>query len=156
MPTVGDSRVQHVSIRVPWHDSGWGGQICAAPSANASCLALRRIHETRVDLQEDAIAGVDWDEVPTGQLPPCVREAAGFMRSREFTTTLTHPYASLGTQAHEQLSPLAVRFPSYSAPCVPFRWMLRAEAEEIAATEGCDYLTDLEDQADELIPFRSG
>ena len=51
---------------------------------------------------------------------------------------------------HDDLKPLGLRFPAYSAPCIPFRWMRRMEAEEIAATEGIDYQPELEDQADEV------
>jgi hypothetical protein len=148
--------LQNVSIRVPWHDTGWTGQLCAAPSANASCLALRRIHENRNDADEDQQSGLDWEQVPSGRLPPCVRESAGFMRDREFTIRITHPYTGSGSKAHDELEPLALRFPEYAAPCIPFRWMLRQHAEEIAADEGIDYRPELEDEADELIPFSSG
>jgi len=37
----------HLSIRVPWHDSGWAGTICARPLDNSACLALRRIGQQR-------------------------------------------------------------------------------------------------------------
>ncbi len=148
--------IQHLSIRAPWHDTGWTGRLCAAPSENASCLALPRIHETRLDTLEDDHRGEDWKEVPTAALPPCVRERVGFMREREFMVSVSHPYASSGSKAHEDLKPLGLRFPEYSAPCIPFRWMRRKEAEEIAATEGIDYQPELEEQADELIPFESG
>lgn len=146
----------HVSIRVPWHDTGWTGQVCAAPSANASCLVLPRIRETRVDDLQDQIAGRDWDDVPEARLPPCVRERVGFMREQEFHITVTHPYTGRGSDAHDDLTPLRLRFPQYSAPCIPFRWMRRTEAEQIAADEGIDYQPELEEEADGLIPFESG
>ena len=153
---MGNSAIRHLSVRIPWHDTGWDGRVCAAPSANVACLALKRIHEERDDSYEDSVPGTDWEELPTAKLPPCVRETAGFMRGREFSLTLTHPYASLGTTAHENLKPLTMRFPEYSAPCVPFRWMRRAEAESIADSEGAGYSIELEEEADELIPFESG
>src|SRR5579875_2708052 len=146
--------VQHVSIRVPWHDTGWEGTICAAPSENASCVVLERIRKERRDAVEDAHRGTDWSE-PRSVLPPCVRERVGFMRAREFTTQITHPYADRGSPVHANLKPLTLRFPAYSAPCVPFRWLLRDEAEVIAETEGVDYRPELEDEADALIPFPS-
>lgn len=146
----------HVSIRVPWHDTAWTGQVCAAPSANASCLVLPRIRETRKDDLQDQIAGCDWDDVPEARLPPCVRERAGFMRDREFHVTVRHPYTGRGSDAHDELTPLRLRFPQYSAPCIPFRWMRRTEAEQIAADEGIDYQPELEEEADGLIPFESG
>jgi hypothetical protein len=151
------ARVQHLSVRVPWHDTGWTGQVCAAPSANASCLALSRIHEGRDDVVEDALAGQDWEQCEAAaSLPPCVRERAGFMRAQEFRIGVTHPYSGRGSQAHDALGRLGMRFPAYSAPCVPFRWMRRTEAEAIAALEGIDYRPELEEEADRLIPFESG
>ena len=26
--------LRHISIRVPWHDTGWNGSVCAAPQLN--------------------------------------------------------------------------------------------------------------------------
>lgn len=149
------SAVQHVSIRVPWHDTGWSGQVCAAPSSNASCLALPRIRETRIDSLQNEIAGQDWDDVPANRLPPCVRERVGFMREKEFRVTVTHPYAGR-SDAHNGLAPLSLRLPRFGAPCIPFRWMRREQAEEIAEVEGIDYQPELEEHADSLIPFESG
>jgi len=78
------------------------------------------------------------------------------MRDAEFKVSVTHPYAGGGSRAHQDLKPLSLRFPNYAAPCVPFRWMRREEAEELAATEGIDYQPELEDEANELISFESG
>ena len=39
--------LRHLSIRVPWHDNGWNGAVCADPVNNASCLRLGNIHERR-------------------------------------------------------------------------------------------------------------
>jgi len=33
----------HITIRVPWHDNGWSGNVCSQPLANTSCLVLPRI-----------------------------------------------------------------------------------------------------------------
>jgi hypothetical protein len=102
--------LQHLSIRVPWHDTGWTGLICEAPSANGSCLVLPRIRETRLDAVEDEHHGKDWDD-PSAQLPACVRERAGFMRDQDFTTVVRHPYTGRGSAAHDDLKPLSLRFP---------------------------------------------
>lgn len=32
--------LRHISIRVPWHDTGWDGRVCATPRLNGSCLKL--------------------------------------------------------------------------------------------------------------------
>src|SRR4051812_4905036 len=125
------SFLRHLSARVPWHDTGWTGTVCLAPSANSSCLALPRIRETRQDDAEDAHSGDDWDDVASA-LPACVRERAGFMRDREFSITVPHPYTGRGSTAHDGLKPVRLRHPKYAAPCIPFRWMRREHAEEIA------------------------
>lgn len=68
-----------MSIRVPWHDTGWDGRVCAAPKLNASCLKLKRIAENRDDAAEDAVAGKRLDELPPERWPACVAERMGFM-----------------------------------------------------------------------------
>lgn len=49
--------LRHLSIRVPWHDDGWRGVVCKAPSHNMDCLRLKRIAKSRDDEAEDRIAG---------------------------------------------------------------------------------------------------
>ena len=60
----GVRRLDHPSFEVvvvngPSTDStaellvGWAGSVCAAPSANESCLVLPRIREERIDLVQD-------------------------------------------------------------------------------------------------------
>lgn len=53
----------HLSIRVPWHDSGWAGNVCDRPLDNSACLALRRIGQQRDDAFETAVAGHRMDEL---------------------------------------------------------------------------------------------
>ena len=47
---------QHLSIRVPWHDSGWNGTVCAKPSSNTACRSLARIAEYKDDAAENEVA----------------------------------------------------------------------------------------------------
>ncbi len=146
--------MRHLSIRVPWHDAGWTGTICDAPLDNDACLALPRIRQTRRD-EEQFDAGADWSDLPDERLPPCVRERAGFMRDSELHVQITHPYQRY-SGAHEGLEPLSLRMPDHSAPCIPFRWLLRRYAPAIAEREGVDYSDELERDADRLVTFRSG
>ena len=44
--------LHHVTIRVPWHDGGWTGTVCARPLDNSSCLILPRIGEGRCFIRE--------------------------------------------------------------------------------------------------------
>ena len=41
--------IQHISIRVPWHDNGWNGNVCNCPQTNSSCLRLKNIYENKDD-----------------------------------------------------------------------------------------------------------
>ena len=40
---------KHISIRVPWTDSGWDGSVCYAPDLNSSCLILDQIAPKKDD-----------------------------------------------------------------------------------------------------------
>src|SRR3569833_488432 len=130
----------HLTVRVPWHATGWSGKACAAPSANETCHVLPRIRQERSDSLQDKLAGRDWADLPESRLPPCVRERAGFMRGAEFHTGIVHPYTGLGSQAHDRLKPLNLRFPAYSAPCVPFRRMRRDKAEKNSDQLGVSFV----------------
>src|SRR4051794_19564342 len=96
---------QHLSIRVPWHDTAWDGRICRAASLNESCLVLPRIREERLDIVEDEHADQDWAGAGSA-LPPCVRERAGFMRDKDFSVRVSHPYSGGGSKAHDGLKSL--------------------------------------------------
>ena len=61
--------LRHLSIRVPWHDPGWAGVVCKNPKANAACLALDRIRQTRKDNLEMSVAGKLLTSLPASPLP---------------------------------------------------------------------------------------
>jgi len=119
----------HITIRVPWHDGGWTGSVCARPLDNTSCLILPRIGEGRRDEVEARCAGKRFDELNAGDLPPCVGERASFMASFPLARTMTHPYREIYPETHGHFAPTRFVQPMYSAACVPFRWMLREKVE---------------------------
>ena len=86
--------VRHISIRVPWSDLGWTGQICRNPLANQACLALKRISANRDDGFEAENAGRAWSELSAEQLPPCAEEHGAFMSDHGYQRSFTHPYQS--------------------------------------------------------------
>lgn len=49
--------VNHVSIRVPWHDNAWQGTVCLRPVENGACLALPRIAQLKREDCEAKCAG---------------------------------------------------------------------------------------------------
>ena len=69
--------IRHISIRVPWHDTGWDGRVCAAPQLNGACLKLKRITETRDDDAEESVAGCSIKDLPQAKWPACIVERAG-------------------------------------------------------------------------------
>ncbi|MYE01576.1 MAG: AAA family ATPase [Alphaproteobacteria bacterium] len=119
---------QHVTIRVPWHDSGWTGRVCAVPSGNTSCLALSRI-ATNKRADEDSLRNRLFVDLEAFELPPCVEERAGFLSEHDLFLRKQHPYKHLSPETHGHFGETTLRLESYSASCVPFGWMLRRQVE---------------------------
>ena len=67
---------QHLSVRVPWHDSGWNGTVCAKPGSDTACRSLARIAESKGDTAENKVAGYAFADLAPAELPPCVEERA--------------------------------------------------------------------------------
>jgi hypothetical protein len=136
--------VRHLTMRVAWHDSAWNGSVCRAPSGNPYCLDLDRIRAERDDAAQDALAGVPFADLSPAGLPPCSAESGAFMSSTPWRRTFRHPYASIGKAAatHGPLQPTTVSVPPYSTFAVPFSWMLREHADELAERIGEPLLPD--------------
>jgi len=118
----------HISIRVPWNDTGWEGCVCENPRANNSCLALPRISEGRDDGLETKLAGRSWDELSEAERPICASERGAFMAPFDLAKNVEHPYFKTNEQ-YKHFAPTPFTFKAYSAASVPFRWMLRSWAE---------------------------
>lgn len=114
---------QHLSIRVPWHDHGWDGTVCADPMANNACLRLKGIAKARNDQAEAAICGQCMGE--HAEILPCVSEGAAFLSPREMTKTTIHPYKRKNSRTHGHFLPTEVLYPPYSLPARPFAWLMR-------------------------------
>ena len=138
--------LRHVSIRVPWHDTGWDGRVCAKPPLNGSCLRLKRIGETRNDGAEEAVAGKSLEILPQEQWPCCVAERMAFMAPFEYVRVANHPYHRGGEEEgmHSHFAPSPLRHPPYSAPAVPFSWMLVESLQAIAEEHSLDVHPDRE------------
>ena len=148
---------QHLSVRVPWHDTGWEGSVCADPLANGSCLRLGRIAEGRDDAEEARLAGRPWAELSEAglRLPPCSLEHAGLMSPHKRRVTKDeHPYAAW-YELYRKFRPTSYDLPAYSADCIPFRWMLRESAAEISELYQLAYEAALEDAVDVEAGLRS-
>lgn len=125
-----DYPLRHLSIRVPWHDSGWNGSICAAPHLNGSCAKLKRIAARKKDAEEQHLAGESIDVLPREQWPCCVDEHATFMAPFEVNQEKQHALAAASPEYYGHFQPTHQRYPAYSAGAVPFLWMMRRNLEE--------------------------
>src|SRR5262245_62212597 len=85
--------LRHLSVRVPWHDSGWTGTVCRDPAGNTSCLVLKRIGETREDALEVGTRGKSLTVLSETQWPCCSSERGHFMAPFEVSRNKSHPYA---------------------------------------------------------------
>lgn len=144
------SPVRHISVRVPWHDSGWTGCVCRHPSVNSSCLALPRVRELRKDATEEAVASKPLDRLPQSQFPACIAEHGTFMAPFEITRTVSHPYSDKSDR-YAHLLPTELRLPPYSAAAIPFKWMNRKYAPEIADRFGLDFDPEREPDDEEWL-----
>ena len=121
----------HLTLRVPWHDSRWDGSVCRDPELNPYCVCLQRIREEKNPEVEQALAGTDFSALSADQLPPCAQESGAFMNSSEWHRRFEHPYQGIkkASETHGHLQPTIYPVPAYSTYAVPFRWMLRNNAD---------------------------
>ncbi len=139
--------LRHLSVRVPWHDTAYDGRICADPLANGACLRLLRISEGRDDKREVELAGRGWQDLDTHDLPPCAAERAGFMSPQARSAVKNHPYTSWN-DTYKKFQPTSFEIPAFAADCIPYRWMLRDNAVQIAEEYQIPYEAELEAAVD--------
>lgn len=121
--------LRHVSIRVPWHDSGWAGTVCLSPQLNGACAKLKRIAGGKKDEQEIPIAGQSFEQLPPEQWPCCVEERATFMAPFEMVHEKKHALAAVNPEIYGHFQSAPQRYPAYSAGIVPFLWMMKDRME---------------------------
>ncbi|MFS0756513.1 AAA family ATPase [Noviherbaspirillum sp. 1P10PC] len=119
--------VQHITIRVPWHDQAWNGTICKDPCANTSCMVLPRVGTGKDENFEVTCASQSIEGFAEEALPPCVDEHGTFMASFPVHKLKKHPYQFAETHTHFARTPF--RFDSFAAAAIPFRWMLKENVE---------------------------
>lgn len=129
---------------MPWHDNKWNGTVCKNAKNNDSCLILKGCAIKRNDDEEMENAGMFFHELEKAKknLPPCLSERAAFMADFPSSRTLTHPYANNDVYRH--FAPTPTTFPAYSAPCIPFRWMLPESAREKASLYNLNFREERE------------
>jgi hypothetical protein len=130
--------LRHISLRVPWHDTAWDGRVCANPRLNSSCLKLRRIAEGRNDAAEEKIKERLLSNLPEEQWPCCIGERVSFLAPFELTRTINHPYNRGPDTAHGHFDDTPLRLPPFSAPAIPFRWVLRDNMSALGEEHALD------------------
>lgn len=136
--------LRHLSIRVPWHDSGWNGTICKNTAKNSACLVLKNCAQNRNDEKEEGLSGKSIKDLQQEDYPVCVSERATFMAPFQFSKTIEHPYSKTSEEAHGQLKPTRVTFPPFSAPAIPYSWMLEKNVAYYADLYTLHYSQDRE------------
>lgn len=131
--------LKHLSVRVPWHDSAWNGTICEYPCENNACLVLKNCALHRDDNREGGNATKSIEHLEQEDFPVCVGERATFMASFHFTKNLNHPYIDIYPTSHGHLGKTPLRFPSYSANSVPYRWMSKRSNGEFIENFDLEY-----------------
>lgn len=119
--------LRHLSVRVPWHDTGWDGTVCQFPRKNVSCLALNRIGATKDDGLEEQYKGERLDQIPRVDAPPCYAERVNFLSPRSQQRFAHHAYSSTSDD-HKHIRDTPFRHPRFSVAATPFGWMLKERA----------------------------
>ena len=88
--------VHHLSMRVPWHDSGWNGVVCMDPVHNTACLKLKQIAENKDEASESSVAGTCLYGAP-GKCPTALSaRAVGLHESAWFSEQRSPPIPADG------------------------------------------------------------
>jgi len=124
--------LRHLSVRVPWHDTGWKGVVCQAPHLNGACVKLKGVAGAKDDERERKIAGRSLGELAPNEFPPCVNERGCFMAPFELEPIKRHALAHMNPTDYGHFQPTPQRYPPYSAGIVPFRWLMRENIESLA------------------------
>lgn len=122
--------VQHLSIRVPWHDNGWNGTICKNPKGNTSCLKLDGISEGKNENFEDSICGNCIQGYENNI--PCLKEGSAFMSEKQFIIKEKHPYSTYeyGYDEYKNFLETDSIYPPFSLPARPFAWLLKSNLSD--------------------------
>ena len=140
--------LRHVSVRVPWHDSGWAGVVCSAPNLNGACSKLKGIGRSKIDAQEIKFAGKRLDEISVSDWPACVHERGMFMAPMEMDHVKRHALAEQMPKVYGHFRPTTQRYPAYSAGIVPFLWLMKENLQYYADSLDIDCDPDREPDLD--------
>lgn len=145
--------VQHLSVRVPWHDSGWNGTVCSDPGRNSSCVLLSGIGAKRDDAYEQRLAGRALDILPAPR-PPCVAERGTFLSPHDIPVVKRHPYA--WNSALSGLVSETLMLPAWSVHATPYYWMMTENSSDLSVDHKIDdYGARRESEASAALGFKT-
>ncbi|HIU16957.1 MAG TPA: AAA family ATPase [Candidatus Avidesulfovibrio excrementigallinarum] len=147
---------KHISVRVPWHDNGWNGQVCQRPAANTACTVLKNIaikrHDPTFPRCEEAAKTSAPDGQPAAFTPPCLRESGFFLSPEAHTITVQHPYVFDRHYSH--MLETTVDIPPHAFIGIPYGWLLRPDPNNTALSKHDIFFTQY--KPDIEIPVASG
>jgi hypothetical protein len=133
----------HLSVRLPWHDSGWNGCICQYPKLNTYCGGLYSVNAETIRQNKDN----DWEEEHAGEpiagldhLPPCAQHINTFGNQ---TFTFIHQprdFLKAGGPYPEQFAPTCFGTWAYDNMYDPLAGRREAEVAETKVIETFEQL----------------
>ena len=116
---------QHLSIRVPWHDSGWNGCVCRNPGRNQACRILRNIALAYTDADKPQCISYAGEKIALDGAfwPPCLTESGMFMSAHKMRDVRSHPYTY--DRRYRHILDTEVTIEPHSFIVTPYRWTLK-------------------------------
>lgn len=120
--------IQHLSIRIPWHDNCWNGTVCKHPELNQDCRVLRAVAKDKKDSVERECAGQVFC-TKNDYMPPCLRECGAFMSCNSIEALpIEHPYTY--DEKYKHISDTKYHINAFSFIARPYAWVLRENAKK--------------------------
>ncbi|MCL2284070.1 MAG: AAA family ATPase [Fibromonadales bacterium] len=118
---------QHISIRVPWHDDGWRGCVCANPERNQACRVLKNIAIGRADINAQQCSSCAGTSIATDEkfTPPCITESGQFMSDHKIFKKKNHPYVYDPHFNHIEETTICIE--PYSFVGTPYKWTMKGD-----------------------------
>lgn len=114
--------IRHLSLRVPWMDKPWNGEVCDNPKENRYCTILKNIMENKT---EESCKQFDKDNCP------CIKEKASFMCEKSLgKITSSYPYRKYKDNC-KHFEDTDIEYKPYSVPSMCFRWLFRNKIYDI-------------------------
>ncbi len=120
---------QHISIRIPWHDSGWTGCVCENPDRNQACRILKNVALKCADINAPQCVSFAGATVTQKSfVPHCITESGQFMSDHDMSSLRSHPYTYNERYAH--ILDTKLNISPFSFVGIPFNWTLKDKKKQ--------------------------